>query len=270
MDNCGSHGKYWVDARGRVTILTLPPNFTLLHQPMDMGVIAAWKSNYSLKVLNDIIVTMETQDERKRMDILNKLKAGMKVISEGHDPHTLDVSELVSRTWKMVSESTIARCWIKTGILPVTAQAELVSMHGKAGRNESHIEKAMIEEVVLSLSHLSIASESHSLGNQCFERQDVERWVNIESYESVVKAFVKDAMENFESGPGVTNTTTTQSSDEDGSAEDARERRTIPSIIEIAKLFGELEDLDTECQVSDALSYSAPNANKYTHRRVEF
>ena len=53
----------------------------------------------------------------------------------------------------------------------------------------------------------------------------------------------------------MTNTTTTQSSDEDGSAEDARERRTVPSVVEIAELFGELEDLATECQVSDALSY---------------
>ena len=46
-----------------------------------------------------------------------------------------------------------------------------------------------------------------------------------------------------------------QGHDEDGSAEDARERRTIPSVVEIAELFGELEDLATECQVSDALSY---------------
>ena len=46
-----------------------------------------------------------------------------------------------------------------------------------------------------------------------------------------------------------------QGHDEDGGAEDARERRTIPSVVEIAELFGELEDLATECQVSDALSY---------------
>ena len=53
----------------------------------------------------------------------------------------------------------------------------------------------------------------------------------------------------------VTNSTTTQSSDEDGSAEVARERRTVPSVVEIAGLFGELEVLATEYQVSDALSY---------------
>ena len=46
-----------------------------------------------------------------------------------------------------------------------------------------------------------------------------------------------------------------QGHDEYGSAEGARERGTIPSVVEIAELFGELEYLATECQVSDALSY---------------
>ncbi|CDF41118.1 unnamed protein product [Chondrus crispus] len=46
-----------------------------------------------------------------------------------------------------------------------------------------------------------------------------------------------------------------QSSDEGESAEDAMERRTIPCVVEIAELFGELELLATECQVSDALSH---------------
>ena len=46
-----------------------------------------------------------------------------------------------------------------------------------------------------------------------------------------------------------------QGHDKDGSAEYSRERRTIPSVVEIAELFGELEVLATECQVSDALSY---------------
>ena len=39
----------------------------------------------------------------------------------------------------------------------------------------------------------------------------MERWENIESDESVVEAFVNDAMDVFKSGRGVTITTTTQS-----------------------------------------------------------
>ena len=46
-----------------------------------------------------------------------------------------------------------------------------------------------------------------------------------------------------------------QSSDEDESAKGTIERRIIPYAVEIAELFGELELLATECQVSDALSH---------------
>ncbi|CDF33210.1 unnamed protein product [Chondrus crispus] len=45
------------------------------------------------------------------------------------------------------------------------------------------------------------------------------------------------------------------SSDEDESAENAIVKKTIPHVVEIAKLFGELEHLATECQVQDALSH---------------
>ena len=46
-----------------------------------------------------------------------------------------------------------------------------------------------------------------------------------------------------------------QSSDEDENSKGTIERRTIPYAVEIAELFGELELLATECQVSDALSH---------------
>ena len=123
MDNCGSHGKDLVDIREQVTIFTLPPNCTSVHQPRDMGVISAWKSRYHHTLLRDRIVTMETREQRKRMAIMNKLTAGMRGLGEGHDPHMLDVSELVACTWKQVSERTISRCWIKLDIIPVGVTA---------------------------------------------------------------------------------------------------------------------------------------------------
>ena len=63
---------------------------------MDMGVMAAWKSHFRHTFLNDMIVTMEAREDCKRTAILNKSKAGMKGISEGHDPNMFDVSERVS------------------------------------------------------------------------------------------------------------------------------------------------------------------------------
>jgi len=43
MDNCGPQGAEVVDPSGPVQILLLPPNCTSVHQPMDMGIIAALK-----------------------------------------------------------------------------------------------------------------------------------------------------------------------------------------------------------------------------------
>ena len=46
MDNCGPHGTDIVDHTGQIQIITLPPNCTGVHQPMDLGIIASWKSKY--------------------------------------------------------------------------------------------------------------------------------------------------------------------------------------------------------------------------------
>lgn len=63
------------------------------------------------------------------MDTVNKLKAGMKELSEVHDPHMLDVSELIARTREKVSERTIARSCMNVNIPSVVVQEYLVIMH---------------------------------------------------------------------------------------------------------------------------------------------
>ena len=68
---------------------------------MEMSVIAAWKSHYRHTLLRDMIITIETREERKRMAIVSKLKVGMKGLSEGHDLYVLDVSECIARASEM-------------------------------------------------------------------------------------------------------------------------------------------------------------------------
>ena len=255
MDNCGSHGKDLVDIREQVTIFTLPPNCTSVHLPMDMGGISAWKSRYRHTLLRDMIVTMETREQRKRMAITNKLKAGMRGLSEGHDPYMLDVSELVACTWKQVSERTISRCWIKADILPVGVTAYLVNLHGKVSRNECQIEKEIVDEVLQMLRRLQIGVDSRFTGTQSLDRKEVEQWVNIESDEDMVEASVNDASDFLNTTQLVRNPPETQSSDEDESAGDTIGRSVIPSALEIAELFGDLELLASEYQVADALSH---------------
>ena len=62
MDNCGRHGTDLSDHREQVEILTLLP-CTAKFQPMDMGVIAAFKLRCRRLLLARITVTIEERDE---------------------------------------------------------------------------------------------------------------------------------------------------------------------------------------------------------------
>ncbi|CAB1100091.1 unnamed protein product [Ectocarpus sp. CCAP 1310/34] len=57
MDNHGSHADL-VDPKEQVKILELPPNCTSKHQPMDAGIIAAWKVRHRTKLLRIRVDTM--------------------------------------------------------------------------------------------------------------------------------------------------------------------------------------------------------------------
>lgn len=44
MNNCGPHEEDLTDPRKKITVMTLLSNCTSMHQPMDMGIIEAWKA----------------------------------------------------------------------------------------------------------------------------------------------------------------------------------------------------------------------------------
>lgn len=108
MDGCSSHSDL-VDDRGQVKVVTYPPNFTSVHQPMDQGIIAASKLNYRSELLNikasTMLVAGTLRDEAKE----RRMVAGTMRLAEGHHPHLLDAAELLKRAWDVVSQKTIAR-----------------------------------------------------------------------------------------------------------------------------------------------------------------
>lgn len=44
----------------------------------------------------------------------------MRVLCEEHDPHLLDVANIVEKSWSEVSEVTMCRCWVKSNLFPRT------------------------------------------------------------------------------------------------------------------------------------------------------
>ena len=59
MDNHSSHANL-VDPRGQVTVLELPPNCTVKHQPADAGIIAALKKLFRTLLLRIRVDTMNS------------------------------------------------------------------------------------------------------------------------------------------------------------------------------------------------------------------
>lgn len=58
------------------------------------------------------------------------LTARLKVLDEGHDPHMLDVAEMLNNVWESVTEVTIAQCWIKSDTWPKGVNIDLINKRG--------------------------------------------------------------------------------------------------------------------------------------------
>ncbi|CAM9568671.1 unnamed protein product [Phaeothamnion confervicola] len=81
------------------------------------------------------MMTLETQAELpKTAAAVRNMAADTTELGEGHVPLVLDAIELGGKAWAAISEETVARCWLKADILPLTMQAEPAVKHGKPAR----------------------------------------------------------------------------------------------------------------------------------------
>ncbi len=63
IDNASSHDK--IVLTSRIELISLPSNVTSLYQPMDMGIIRAWKICYRKSMLRGLLQHVESMNERK-------------------------------------------------------------------------------------------------------------------------------------------------------------------------------------------------------------
>lgn len=112
MDGCASHAEL-VDDRDQVTVMTYPPNCTSVHQPMDMGIIAATKVIYRKELLSVKVSTMLVAETLRAQAKERKMARGTMGLAEGHHPHVLDAADLIKLAWGQITQKTIARYAIK-------------------------------------------------------------------------------------------------------------------------------------------------------------
>ena len=105
MDNCRPHGVYLLDPTEQVSVITLLPNCTSMFQPMDMRTIACLKVRCRSMLLQRMLEVFENRSQLR--EVAKKLAAGLKGLDEVHDPHVLDVAEMLEDVWESVAERTI-------------------------------------------------------------------------------------------------------------------------------------------------------------------
>lgn len=111
VDNASSHCEL-CDVREQVRVIPLPSKVTAVQQTMDVGNIFVFKKMYRKLLLRELVRDIETRQQRR--ETRKGHADGMKGSYDGYAPHMLDVTKIVKRAWEIVSEITIARCWVKS------------------------------------------------------------------------------------------------------------------------------------------------------------
>jgi hypothetical protein len=107
MDNFSAHNAAYEQLQRKAAtklkntkVIFLPPNVTSRHQPLDQGVISAWKAHYKRAWLWFMVEEADRgRDPMDRIDVLKAIRWGI-------------------RAWHFeVTNEAVANCWIKSGLL---------------------------------------------------------------------------------------------------------------------------------------------------------
>ena len=108
MDNAPCHPEDLDEKFTQINVVFLPANTTSLLQPLDLGIIQAFKLKYYRCLLTHVVSKIDecstASEVCKSIDILQAMR-------------------WTAMAWNDVSESTVVKCFIKAGIL--TSEGEL-------------------------------------------------------------------------------------------------------------------------------------------------
>ena len=203
-------------------------------------------------MLRCIVLEIETRAERRR---LNKhLRAGMRGVREGYDPHILDVATPAKEAWENVSQMTLARCWMKASILPAGHSA---GINASEGRMQNASKTSDVQEVMNMLRNLPITEDVQQEFSDTTllnaNAGDISDWFHIEESAEVREAMVEDAVMRIDE-LAITDRKEEpeEGGDEDGNAPDVAVVREVPSTSEIYALFQPLQNLAYDCNIPEA------------------
>ena len=158
MDNASSHAIPASDStelRGlkcislsNIMIVFLPRNTTSVIQPLDAGIIAAFKQRYRAELLRWYVQQFDSDPTR---DLSKQL------------PDIRQAITWSAQVWQDISEQTIRNCWHKVQILPPTWSADINNLDERERARESE-----------AVAHLSSLISSLNLGSDALQPEEYE------------------------------------------------------------------------------------------------
>ena len=166
IDIAGCHPREFKEKYSNIKIVFLPPNTTLVLQPLDLGVIQNFKTHYRKRFLRYVLAKID--------ECTNAAEVAKSI-------NVLTAIRWVSQAWGEVKEETIQKCFRKAGLL--NDQLSAVT----SGTN---VEEDPFEDVDVQLQDL--ISRSMSSNNIC----SVDEYINGDNCLSVCDDFDKETWED--------------------------------------------------------------------------
>lgn len=235
IDSCTGHGNL-IDPTNQVHVFQLPPSSTAKYQPMDQGIIAAWKVKCRTTLLDIRMKQILDGGTENVRIVAARKKPGTRGISDGYEPNVKDAMDLGNVAWDLIESNGIKACWLQANILPVNHEQELHDL--VASEKAVYVLDEAMEELESMICSLSITENvecsdpdmrsflSDLRADPAKTLITLKNWTNIEDDSVVVDAVHSDLLEDcLANGKGPTDS-------DDDSASDGSENDAISAFIE--------------------------------------
>ena len=181
----------------KLHLFQFPPNVATMHQPVERGVISAWKALYRYTLMKELSKDLEGRVSRREHSRM--LLPELRGMEEGFEPNLLEVSEMIQESWRQVSTASIISCWLRADILPRSMQGILQNVVSTAGPLRFLPDQDMLNEIqkMLETSRPNIDPEDplYSCIGEMISYVDVERWIELELDPEIIEALVNDVFD---------------------------------------------------------------------------